>query len=461
MDANDVRGHRRVIALMALTKLILTADFAIVSIALPSIGRDLGVAPSALAWVVTANTLVLAGTLIVGGKLVDRIGHRRALGIGLALFTLGSIAAGLAPSFGLVLAARMVQALAVALLSPGAFALITAFLPDGPVRHRALGIFGVTQGVSLIIGLLGGGWIVTTFGWRGAFLVNVPLLAVALGMAIAWLPKVRMTRGEPIDGGGAVVATVAMGLLVGGIALIGRLGVGATTLGMLAGAGVAIALFVAIERRVASPLVPGVLVRRPMFALACLMLMLFLAGVGGLFVLSQLYMQRVLGFSAAAAGLGAMPYAVAVIAGGQLAPTLLARVPMRNALLGAGLFNLTGLCWLALSMGQPYAASIAPGMMICALGSVTAFIVLMQAATAPLAPQEQGVGTALLFTAQQIGTGLGATITLMLLDPGNNELVASDFRTPFLALAGGIVVALASLVVTRPIRSADPIPDPL
>lgn len=458
MDANDTRGHRRVVALMALTKLILTADFAIVSIALPSIGRDLGVSPAALAWIVTANTLALAGTLIVGGKLVDRYGHRRALGLGLALFTAGSIAAGVAPTFALVLVARVVQGLAVALLSPGAFALITAFLPDGPVRHRALGVFGITQGVSLIIGLLGGGWIVTTFGWRGAFLVNVPLLLAALAMTFAWLPKRAVERGEQIDGAGALVATVAMTLLVGGIALLGRLGLSPTTLGMLAGAGASIALFVFVERRVAAPLVPGALVKRPMFALASFMLMLFLAGVGGLLVLSQLYMQRVLGFSAATAGMGAMPYAIAVIAAGQIAPTLLARVPIRVALVCAGLFNLTGFLWFAFSMGQSYAASIAPGMVICALGSVTTFIVLMQAATAPLPPQEQGVGTALLFTAQQVGTGLGATVTMMLLGTGSAELTADDFRAPFLALAGGIAIALASLLITRPARAAAPMP---
>lgn len=458
MDASDARGHRRIIALMALTKLILTADFAIVSIALPSIGRDLGVSPAALAWVVTANTLALAGTLIVGGKLVDRFGHRRALVIGLAAFAAGSIGAGFAPSFGFVLAARVLQGLAVALLSPGAFSLITAFLPDGPIRHRAMGMFGITQGVSLILGLLLGGWIVMTFGWRGAFLVNVPLLVVALAMTFAWLPKVATLRGESIDGGGALAATTAMVLLIGGIALLGKLGVSPTTLGMLAGAGAATALFVGIERRVAAPLVPGALIRKPMLAISCFVLMLFMGGVGGLLVLSQLYMQRALGFSPAASGMGAMPYALAVIAAGQFAPTLLARVPARTAVFGAGAFNLAGFCWLALTMGNPYAISIAPGMVICALGSVTTFIVLMQAATAPLAPREQGVGSALLFTAQQVGTGLGATVTMILLDPGAGELVAQDFRAPFLALAGGILVAVAALAVTRPARPPIPVP---
>lgn len=448
IDAKDVRGHRRVIALMALTKLILTADFAIVSLAMPSIGKQLGVPPAALAWVVTANTLALAGTLIIGGKLVDRFGHRIALAIGLTMFGLASASAGFAPSFPFIIGARIVQGLAVALLSPGAFALITGFLPDGPIRHKALGVFGVTQGLSLILGLLVGGWIVSTFGWRGAFLVNVPLVAIALLMALAWLPRAHEAAREPIDAAGALVATIAMTLLVGGIAMPGRMGVSSTTLGMIAGAGTMIALFIFIERRVAVPLVPGHLLRRPMFALAAFMLMLFMGGVGGLLVLSQLYMQRVLEFTPAAAGLGAMPYAFAVIAAGQMAPTLLARVPIRAAVTGAGLLNLSGLAFLASTMGQPYFASIAPGMVICALGSVTTFIVMMQAATAPLPAGEQGVGTAILFTAQQVGTGLGATVTMVLLDPGANDLVARDFRAPFLVLAGGILAALAALYMS-------------
>lgn len=454
IDANDVRGHRRVIALMALTKLILTADFAIVSLAMPSIGKELGVSPAALAWVVTANTLALAGTLIVGGKLVDRYGHRLALAIGLTMFGLASAAAGLAPGFPYIIAARIVQGLSVALLSPGAFALITGFLPDGPIRHKALGVFGVTQGLSLILGLLVGGWIVSTFGWRGAFLVNVPLVAIALGMALAWLPKAHSGVREAIDGAGAVIATIGMTLLVGGIALLGRMGVSPMTLGMLAGAGAMMILFVFVERRVAAPLVPGEILRRPMFGIAAFMLMLFMGGVGGLLVLSQLYMQRVLDFTPASAGLGAMPYALAVIAAGQMAPTLLARVPLRIAVIGAGLLNLSGLSYLAASVGQPYVASIAPGMVICALGSVTTFIVMMQAATAPLPPGEQGVGTALLFTAQQVGTGLGATITMVLLDPGGGDLVAQDFRAPFLVLAGGIVVALGAFLIPRALPAA-------
>lgn len=457
MDAIDTRGHWRIIALMALSKLITTADFAIVSIALPSIGRDLGVAPTVLSWVVSANTLALAGTLILGGKLVDRIGHRRALSIGLTLFALASIAAGLAPDFALVLAARVAQGLAVALISPAAFALITAFLPDGPVRHRALGVFGITQGASLIIGLLCGGWIVTTFGWRAVFLVNVPLITIALVMTLRFLPRMRIHRGEPIDGAGAVIATLALVLLVAGISSMGRMGLlAAPPLGMLAGAAILFALFVLVEHRVVVPLVPATLVRRPMYALSAWVLLLFMGAVGGLFVLSQLYMQRVLGFTAATAGLGAMPYALAVIAAGQMAPIVLARVPLRVVGIGAGALNLTGLLWLAASMGQPYAASIAPGMMLCALGSVTTFIVLMQAATAPLLREEQGVGSALLFTCQQVGTGLGAAVTMMLLDPGGGDLSADDFRLPFAVLAGAIGVAILSLLVGLRTRRAIP-----
>ena len=457
MTASSSPSHARIIALMALIKLVTTADFAIVSIALPSMGTDLGVPPALLSWVVTANTLTLAGALILGGKLVDRYGHRRALTVGIVLFVTGSVAAGLAPSFPLVLAARVVQGLAVALLSPGAFALIYAFLPDGPVRYRALGIFGITQGASLIIGLLLGGWIVTEFGWRAVFLVTAPLMLAALVMVLRDLPRLSARSEEPIDGLGAVIGSLALLGLVGGVALLARPGYAWIGGAMLAGGIVLIAVFVIVEKRAQSPLIPAGLLHRPMFALSAWMLMLFMAGVGGLLVLSQLYMQRVLGFTAAAAGMGAMPYALAVIAAGQLAPILLAKASLRTAILGAALFNGVGFGWLATSMGLPYALSIAPGMVICALGSVTTFIVLMQAATAPLPPGEQGVGTAVLFTAQQIGTGLGATTTLMLLDPAGGVLAAGDFRLPFAALGITIVIAGTSYLASGRRGSARPV----
>lgn len=450
-------GQRRIVALMALVKLVTTADFALVSIAIPSIGRSLGAGPAMLSWIVTANTLVLAGTLILGGKLVDRIGQRRALAWGIALFGAGSIAAGAAPSLAFVLAARVVQAFAVALLSPAAFSLITVLLPEGEPRHRAMGVFGVTQGFSLIVGLLAGGALVTAFGWRAAFFVNLPLLVIALAMALRWIPRgAARAAPERLDQMGAALLTTALVLFVGAVVLFGKGVAAELTLAMIAGAVAAAIAFAIVERRVPAPLVPPVLFANPLYALSVWLLLLVLAGVGGLLLLTQLYLQRVAGYSAAQAGLGAMPYAIAVIAAGQVAPRLLARFRPLVLARGAAVLNLAGLGWLALAIGLPYGLGVAPGMAVAALGSVTCFIALMHGALATLPSERQGLGSAVLFTAQQVGTGLGATMTMILLDGTGTAPDAAAFRAPFLLLAAGVALALVTLLAVARLPRLSP-----
>lgn len=443
-----------VVSLMAISKIVVTADFSAVSVAMPSIGRSFGVGPGLLAWVVVANALALAGLLMVGGRLVDRLGHRTVLVAGLLLFGAGAVAAAIAPSIYWLFAARGLQGAAVALISPSAFALIPAFVPEGAPRNRALGIFGMTQGLSLILGLLLGGGLVSLFGWRAVFIVNLPLLAVAAVLAMRILPRHVAGARDAVDYGGALVWATAMVLLVSGISALGRVGALAPlTLGLLGGAALSLLVFAGVERRARAPLVPAVMLRRPGVASAAVLSMVFMAGVGALLLLVQLYTQRVLGFSAAMAGLGTMPYAAAVIVAGQLAPRLLARFSTRELVAGAALVNLSGFLWLAATAGGPYALSVAPGLVICALGSVTAFIALMGAATGALAPAEQGGGTALLFTCQNVGVALGASISMSLLDGQQAALTAADFPVAFLAMAAALGVAFAAALATIQRRS--------
>ncbi|WP_426163561.1 MFS transporter [Sandarakinorhabdus sp. DWP1-3-1] len=438
-----------VVTLMALSKVVLTTDFSIVSIALPSIGRDLGVAPSLLSWVIVASSLAVAGLLLVGGRLVDRFGHRNTLGLGLAVFGTASAVAGLAPNIWWLLAARGVQGAAVALISPAAFALIPAFIEEGPLRHKALGVFGVTQGVSLILGLLLGGGIVSALGWRGVFFINLPLIAVALWLTWRYLPRHVRPAPQAIDYGGAVTITLAIVMLVTSISSLGALGLLAPrTLALMAGAVVMFGAFALIEHRVPAPLMPPALSHRPGFMPAAAISLLFMIGVGGLMVLIQVYMQRALGLPPARAGLGTMPYAAAVIIAGNVAPRLLGRFSTGEIVIGAALVNLTGLMVLAGMAGQGYWLSVAPGLVICGLASVSAYIALMGAATGALQPAEQGVGTALLFVCQQLGTAMGASIGMMLIDRADGTVAAGDFRLAFAALGGALALALV-LAVTR------------
>lgn len=441
-------SYGRITTLMALAKLITTADFTIISVALPSIGRDLGVAPALLSWVVVANSLAIAGLLVIGGRLVDRLGHRTVLTVGLALFGGASLAAALAPSIEWLFAARAAQGAAVALVSPSSFALITAFVPDGPERHKALGVFGTTQGLSLILGLLVGGLVTTTLGWRAVFVINLPLIAIAIVMALRVVPAHVRGAAQPIDVAGALTGSLMIVALVSGVSAMGRLGpLDPQALGALLGAVALFGLFALIERRAAAPIVPPTLFRRDSFGLAVAASLLFMAGVGGLFVLTQLYMQRVLGFTAFDAGLGMMPYALAVIGAGHVAPRLLHRFAPRDIVLAAAAVNAAGLLFLAATLGQPYALSIAIGYLICPLGSVSAFLALMQAATAGLRSEEQGVGSAVLFTAQSVGVALGASVTLALIGGRGAEIDIAGFRLAFIVLAGGVGIAFAATLL--------------
>jgi MFS family permease len=427
---------------MAISYLIVTADLSIASVALPSIGRDLGVPAALLSWVVVATLLANAGLLMVGGRLVDRLGHRAVLSTGLALYAAASLVAGLAPDILALLVARAIQGLAIAMIAPASFSLIAAFLPEGTAQHRALGVFGVTQGLSLILGLFVGGWTVTTFGWRAAFLLNLPVALGALGLALATLPRPLCRDREAMDGAGAVVAMLAMVATVSGISAAGDHGLLAPRpLGLLGAACVLFAFLAAIERRVAAPMLPPALFRRPGFALSAGVSVFILGGVGGLFVLSQLAMQRVLGMSAAQAGLGMLPYAFAVIATGRAAPLLLGRFQVRTIILAAILVNIASFLLFAVTAGRGYAISIAPGVILCPLGSVSAFIALMHVGTGRLAASEQGIGTATLFVCHQVGVAAGASIAMTLAGAHGGVIGPDGLRTAFAALAGGGAVA--------------------
>lgn len=452
MADRDVRHERLIVALMAISYLIVTADLSVASVALPSIGRDLRVPAAVLSWVVVAASLANAGLLVIGGKLVDRLGHRRVLATGLSIYVLASLVAAFSSSLAPLLAARAAQGVATALIAPASFSLITAFLPEGPVRHRALGVFGVTQGLSLILGLFLGGWVVTRFGWHAAFLLNLPVALVSLVLALRVLPRPAHRGREPIDGAGALVAVLAMVATVSGISAAGEVGLLATrTMLLLGGAILLFGLLVLIERRMPAPMLPPALFRRPGFAVSAAASLFVLGGVGGLFVLSQLAMQHVLGMSAAQSGLGMLPYALAVMATGQGAPLLLGRFPPRTIVLGACLVNLAGFALLAATVGREYGLSIAPGVILCPLGSVSAFIALMQSGTGGLAAEEQGVGTAALFVCHQVGVAAGASIAMSLAGAHEAAVGPAGLQLAFAALAVG--VGIAFLIALTGLRS--------
>lgn len=216
--------YRLVIALVGLTQLVLTTDFAILSVVLPSIARYFHLKPSDLAWLISAGAVPLAGLLVLAGRAADLFGQRRCMLAGLTLFAAGSITSALAPSYSFLIMARVIQSGGAAIVLPANFSLINTLVPEGPPRHRALGVFGVMQGVSLIIGLLLGGILTTMFGWRSVFLINPPIIVAAMILTMRCVPKAFASSrsGRSVDWLGAALVTTGTAALLTAVSLLAR-----------------------------------------------------------------------------------------------------------------------------------------------------------------------------------------------------------------------------------------------
>jgi MFS transporter, DHA2 family, methylenomycin A resistance protein len=455
--ARDGADYRLVILLIGLTQLIVTIDFSIVSLALPSIGKQLAVSPAALSWVISAGALAGGGILILAGRAADIFGQRRCMLIGMTLFGVGSLGAALSPDLPLLIAARALQGLGGAILGPANFSLINTQLPEGAPRRQALSVFGIMQGLSLVIGLLIGGILTTQFGWRAVFLLNPPLAVVAIMLTLAVVPKAGAVKRQagPIDWLGAVVITTSMALMLLAVSMMGRLGWTAPgPLAMLAAGVVGFALFFLVEARASAPLAPLSLFGRRNFTAANVVFVLIMAAVGGVFVLLNLYMQTGLKMTAMQSGLGMMPYAAAVMAAGQALAPIMARLPQRAIILGGLSLFALGLTMLAVFSVQPnYWVAVALGSLAIGFGTTGAFMVLMADATADVPPAQQGAATAVLMTSQAIGGPLGPAVALSVIGLAGPMAGLAAFRSAYLVLAA---LALTALVISAlTLRAAD------
>jgi len=459
--AAEVPISARVVAitlLMGLAKLVITADFALVGIALPTIGRDLEVPPALLSWVVSANATVYAGFLIVGGRLTDAIGHRRALALGLSIFAVGSLLSALSSGIWMLIAARAVQGLGAALVSPASFSLIHAFLPEGPARRRAFGVFAVMQGLSVIIGLVLGGFLTTAVGWRSVFFLNLPIVAACLALTAAVLPRAAPGAAKrALDNlGGALLIVVSTGLLLAALSNLGERGPASPLgLALLAAAAAGFFGFFMSEAGHPSPLIPARLLRDPSLRGGGLAVLGLIAGFGGLFVLLSLYLQNGLQVSAAATGVRMTPIAFATMAAGACAPAVMKRWPLRAVAMAALALEVAALALLAVAApAGDYLTTVAPLVFLVVFGSVTGFVALMALALAAIPADEQGAASGLLFTGQQIGLPAGVVITLVVFQAfpiSASEGPLAAYGRAFLVPA--LLVALGLLAVTALTRS--------
>jgi EmrB/QacA subfamily drug resistance transporter len=455
------------LALLCGAFFMVLLDGTIVLVALPSIGADLGLSEQNLQWVLSAYALTFGGLLLLGGRAADLLGRRRLFMTGVLCFTAASLLCGLAWSPAALLAARVVQGVGAAIMTPTALSIIATTFPDGAERNKALGIWGALGGVGATAAWLIGGPLVDGPGWEWIFFINLPLGLAALALSPMLLRESRaaLTR-RSYDPAGALTTTGALVLLVHAVVEAPETGWGSPqTILLVTGSAALLAAFALIESRHRAPLVPLRFLRsRTLVGANAVMLLVGAVAAGVPFILT-LYAQQVLGYSAVRFGLGSVVLAVAVAVSAIVAQAAVLKAGFRPvaatgmALVGAGSLLLT-----QVSVGGSYLGDIFLGLLVCGLGIGLAFVSATVAALAGVAEQEAGLASGLSNTTLQIGTALGVAIATtvavsrsgdyLAVNQGANPLLVltEGFQSAFLALVvlAGIGMALALLLLGRP-----------
>ncbi len=443
LPATD-RRRWLLLSLLTTAQLMLVLDVTVVNVALPDIGTALDLDRATVAWVMTTYTLAFGGLMLLGGRIADLAGPRRIVVLGLAVFTAASLACGLAGSPAVLLAGRAVQGFGAALLSPAALALVLATF-TGADRARALGVWGALSGVGSALGVILGGLLTSTLGWRWIFAINIPIGLVVLLSLLALVPAAgRSAMREPVDLPGAALVTVGTGAAIYGLVNVGSHGWAApSTVLPLAGAVASWALFAYVEHTTRAPLMAiGLLRRRPVAAGAFLMLVATGLMVGGFF-LGSFALQRAHGYSALHVGLAFLPVAVAVVVGARLAGQLVPVVP-------APAVAATGLALAAL--GNATAAirtgpvGLVSGLTIAALGIGAAFVTAFTAALADAEQFVAGLRSAIVSTFHELGGAVGVAVLSSVAGAAltGSHPQAHDFTRAFTVAA---VVAAVSVVI--------------
>lgn len=461
-------GNRRTVALwlLCLAQLMCVLDISIVNIAIPSIQRELSLASSSLQWLLTAYVLTYGGFLLIGGRLGDLYGRRRMLFFGLTLFTVASALGGLSTNVTMLLLARAGQGLGGAVITPTVLAFITGIFPEGADRNRALGLLGAVTGAGFALGLVLGGLLTSTLGWRWVFFINLPIAMGVIGGA-AWLLQETRRERTPVDVPGAVLATAALALttcMLAGTEQFGLLS-GRTVASAAAAAGL-FYLFVRVQRRAAHPLIPFGLLRHKPLITALVGSTTFGAVIGpSTFFLTQ-YLQNVSGLSPLWTGLAFMPQEVLVFATANLAGTFVTRYGARNVLAaGIGAFAAGSLLLSRMSASGVYMDSVFPGLMFAGLGIGAVGVAGSISATEGVPLLQHGLAAGIWNTGQQIGTALGLAIlsatagartnALLLRTPHMSDVAATvaGYNAAFLVSVGFAVLGLVALFGVK--RSPD------
>jgi EmrB/QacA subfamily drug resistance transporter len=453
----------KALAVLSIAYLMVVLDVSIVNVALPSIQTDLDFAPEDLQWVVSGYALTFGGFLLLGGRVGDLLGRRRLFMIGLGLFAACSLLCGLSTSPGMLIAARLFQGAAGAILSPSVFSIVSVTFEEGSERNKALGILGAIAGSGAAIGVLLGGILTEYAGWEWIFFVNAPIGVATL----FFVPRlVRESRAHDLaqhfDATGAVTVTASLMLLVYGLTQTTNVGwTSGRTIGVLIGSAVLMAAFLVVEARSRSPLVPLGFFRRRTNSGANLIGFGLGTMIFGMFFLLSLYMQQVLGFSALETGVGYLAVALVAVASSGVSQALVTRAGVKPVLVVGLLLLSGGLLWFTqVSENGSYAVDLLPGFLLIGVGLGFSFVPISIAALAGVTGREAGLASGLINTSQQIGGALGLAVLATVSTTHTESLLADGTARPqaltegfslafWVALAFAAVSIATTLAVLR------------
>jgi EmrB/QacA subfamily drug resistance transporter len=439
VEQHEPDPHRwQALALVCVAFFMTILDVSIVNVALPSIKNSLHVSDNTLQWVLIAYTITFGGFLLLGGRAADLLGRRRLFMVGVAVFSAASLVCGLANTIGVLIAARAVQGIGAAIVSPATLSIITTTFEEGSERNKALGIWGAMGGSGAAAGVLFGGILTKYAGWEWIFFVNVPVGALVLALTRPIVRESRIPGLRGFDAGGAVTVTSSLALLVYAISKAPDVGWSSgRTIGLLIGAAVLFAVFLVIETRHPSPMVPFDIFRVRTVAGANVCGLFLGAVVFSNFFLLTLYVQQVLGYSALKTGLTFLATAGTVIPVAGISQALVTRIGPRPVMT-VGLALITGgMIWYSqIPTHGSFVTHLLPGYLMVGVGMAFSFIPMSIAALAGVPPEQAGLASGLINTAQQIGGALGVAIAATVAFTHTKTLLASHHSFPQAATSG-------------------------
>ena len=450
MEPIRTTGARRWFGLAVLCTafFMVILDVAIVNVALPSIQADLAFSQQNLQWVVSAYALTFGGLLLLGGRTADLLGRRRVFIGGVALFALASLLAGLAPTAALLVSARALQGIGAAAMTPAALSILMTTFREGAERNKALAAWGAVGASGLTIGLLVGGVLTETVGWKWIFLLNVPVGVAVIALTPVLLDETRAVAvTRRFDLAGAATVTAALSLLVYALVEAGSAGWSSPqTVGLTLASVVLLAAFGVIERRSSAPLVPFRIFRLSALLGSNVAGVLFGAAVYGMFFVITLYLQQVLGYSPLDAGFAwlalSLTALVSSVGGAGVVTRIGARVPLVTGLgvAAAGIWLLA-----RVPAHASYASDLLPALIVTGIGVGLSFVTMSIGALEGVEERDSGLASGLVNTTQQIGGALGvAVLSTIAVSRSGAFHAAHPEQAPAVALTAGFDDALVA-----------------